>query len=363
MYHIRMKAYEGEEDFIFVSYSHRDSDYVLPIIDNLHDLGYRLWFDDGIEASAEWPEYIEDHMNRCAAVLAFVTDNFVESSNCRKEITYSLNNDKPLIYVTPEAVELGRGLSLQLADQQCLDLSKIPEEKFYQKLTATNVMETCRWKAADGTLITAQPRRRKIKKNKKKKKRTVGRTIRNIVLGFLGFCVAFIIVCFIIDGLINKDSGNLLPTEASHTWEADAGGAMYCKTCGVQTGELENGEKTLQGQWSSGKIKLNGADCSYFVPVSTVADCRELTLNMKVTKVDGNPYGEYRLYGRDAAGDWKIIGTFDLTAEAESETKSFRFENSSPITFTGLAIAISEHDSSYYNIEYTISFTGVIIDE
>ena len=59
MYHVRMRPYEGDEDYIFVSYAHKDSDFVLPIIDNLHDLGYRLWFDEGIEASAEWPEYIE----------------------------------------------------------------------------------------------------------------------------------------------------------------------------------------------------------------------------------------------------------------------------------------------------------------
>lgn len=360
MYHIKMKAYEGDEDYIFVSYSHKDSDYVLPIIDNLHDLGYRLWFDDGIEASAEWPEYIEDHMNRCAAVLAFVTDNFVESSNCRKEITYSLNNGKPLIYVTPEPVELGRGLSLQLADQQCLDLSKMSEVKFYQKLTDANVMETCRWKAADGTVIPPQKKRR----IRRKKARTAGRIIKKAVLGIILFSIAFVVLCFIIDALINKDSSvDLQPTEASHTWESDAGGAMYCKTCGVQTGELENGEKTLQGVWSTDKVSLNGADSSYFVPASTVTNCHELTLNIRVSKVDGNPYGRYRLYGRDSMGEWKIIGSFDLTAEAESETKSFHFPLSDPITFTGLAIAITDHDSSYYNIEYNVTFTGVIIDQ
>ena len=37
MYHVRMKPYEGDEDYIFVSYAHKDSDFVLPIIDNLHE--------------------------------------------------------------------------------------------------------------------------------------------------------------------------------------------------------------------------------------------------------------------------------------------------------------------------------------
>ena len=164
MYHVRMKPYEGDEDYIFVSYAHKDSDFVLPIIDNLHDLGYRLWFDEGIEASAEWPEYIEKHMSDAAAVLAFVTDDFVESPNCRKEITFSLNEHKPLIYVTPEAVELRKGLNLQLADQQCIDMSKMPTQRFYQKLAEADVMEGCRLKAPDGTEIKPHKRRRRKKK-------------------------------------------------------------------------------------------------------------------------------------------------------------------------------------------------------
>ena len=85
MYHVRMKPYEGEDDYIFVSYAHKDSDFVLPIIDNLHDLGYRLWFDEGIEASAEWPEYIEKHMSDAAAVLAFGIAELPQGDNILPE--------------------------------------------------------------------------------------------------------------------------------------------------------------------------------------------------------------------------------------------------------------------------------------
>ena len=42
MYQVRMKAYEGNDNYIFVSYAHRNADFVLPIVDNLYDLGYRV---------------------------------------------------------------------------------------------------------------------------------------------------------------------------------------------------------------------------------------------------------------------------------------------------------------------------------
>ena len=41
-------AYEGKEPYIFVSYAHANADVVTPILDQLHNAGYRFWFDEGI---------------------------------------------------------------------------------------------------------------------------------------------------------------------------------------------------------------------------------------------------------------------------------------------------------------------------
>ncbi len=43
------RPYEGNEKYIFVSYAHVDGDIVYPIIERLHDAGFRIWFDEGIE--------------------------------------------------------------------------------------------------------------------------------------------------------------------------------------------------------------------------------------------------------------------------------------------------------------------------
>ena len=72
---------QGKQYYAFISYSHKDADKVWPILDDLDRHGYRIWFDDGIDAGSEWPAYIEDHLNRCKAVLSFISPNAVNSSN------------------------------------------------------------------------------------------------------------------------------------------------------------------------------------------------------------------------------------------------------------------------------------------
>ena len=162
----------------------------------------------------------------------------------------------------------------------------------------------------------------------------------------------------------NDNGGtSLQPTEAAHSWEEDASGAKYCATCGVQTGELKGEQKVLQGKWSSDKVSINGSDASYYVPNSAVVGCTDLTLNISVNGVTGDPFGTYMLYGKDLSGAWRIIGSFDLTSEAESRTKAFSFKPDTPVSFTALAIALKDPNIGKYNLDYTIDYTGVIIQQ
>ena len=41
-------VYEGDENYIFVSYCHQDKDRVLPVIKRLSENGARIWYDRGI---------------------------------------------------------------------------------------------------------------------------------------------------------------------------------------------------------------------------------------------------------------------------------------------------------------------------
>ena len=88
--------YEGKKRYIFVSYSHKDSEKVIPIMEYIAKKGYRLWYDEGLTPSSEWTEDIEQHIKHCYIFLALISRNAQESENCQDEIVFAKNNKKIL---------------------------------------------------------------------------------------------------------------------------------------------------------------------------------------------------------------------------------------------------------------------------
>lgn len=93
----RIPAYEGREPFIFVSYAHKNSNMVMPIIDSLYSDKYRVWYDEGIAPGSEWPKNIEDHLKAATVVLVFVSKESLMSLNCDNEVANS-KPDKRKVY-------------------------------------------------------------------------------------------------------------------------------------------------------------------------------------------------------------------------------------------------------------------------
>ena len=58
----KIKPYEGNRPYIFISYAHANSPAVMQITEVLSERGYRIWYDEGIEVGSEWPEYIAEHL-------------------------------------------------------------------------------------------------------------------------------------------------------------------------------------------------------------------------------------------------------------------------------------------------------------
>lgn len=141
----KVPVYEGSSPYIFISYAHKDSESVLRVLDVLHSRGYRLWYDDGIAPGSEWPEYIATHLDQAEAVISFISDNSVNSSNCRREITFALSRNKPFISVFLERTELPLGLELQISAQQSvLRYNYDTERAFWDKLCSTPALEPCK---------------------------------------------------------------------------------------------------------------------------------------------------------------------------------------------------------------------------
>ena len=82
-------AYSGDEPYVFVSYSHRDSSSVYPELVNLRDSGFNIWYDEGIEGGTEWRGEIADAISNASLFVYFVSPESVQSENCLKEVNFA----------------------------------------------------------------------------------------------------------------------------------------------------------------------------------------------------------------------------------------------------------------------------------
>ena len=63
-------AYQGDEPYVFVSYSHEDEAVVFKEIRLLQDHGVNVWYDDGIAAGLEWSDALAQAIKGCASMNA-----------------------------------------------------------------------------------------------------------------------------------------------------------------------------------------------------------------------------------------------------------------------------------------------------
>ena len=144
------KPYSGNSPYIFISYAHKDSGQVLPIVQTLVENGFRVWYDEGIEAGTEWPEYIEERLENSTVVLVFMTPAAISSQNCRNEINLAsdLGKEMLVIYLQDTDLKNAKGMRLQLNSRQSLFYKNhSSHNSFVEQLTGARILQSCRPKS------------------------------------------------------------------------------------------------------------------------------------------------------------------------------------------------------------------------
>ena len=137
-------AYMGDQPYIFVSYSHKDCERVWPIILKLQDEGFRIWYDDGISPGTEWDANIATHIRKCDFFAAFISRNYLESENCKDELSFvrELGKNRVLIYL--EEVVLPDELQMRLGRLQAIYWNRDGEKKAYKKFMQSPGVNVCK---------------------------------------------------------------------------------------------------------------------------------------------------------------------------------------------------------------------------
>ncbi len=128
------EAYEGDDPFVFVSYSHTDKLQVYPIIDYLNKKGIHIWYDEGIPISENWKRSIVENLERCKAFLLFITPHILDSDYVRKEISFASKRQKRFFGVYLKETELPSELEFDIADIQSMKKYLMSDSDFYPKL-------------------------------------------------------------------------------------------------------------------------------------------------------------------------------------------------------------------------------------
>ena len=114
--HTKFEAYVGQEPYLFISYSHRDTAQVYPILDLLHDRKYRIWYDESCENGNDFRDELRQRINKAEAVILFVSKSSMASPFCGMEIIVAREYNKRLYPVYLDDVEVPPAFAILLAN-------------------------------------------------------------------------------------------------------------------------------------------------------------------------------------------------------------------------------------------------------
>ncbi|MFT4125859.1 MAG: toll/interleukin-1 receptor domain-containing protein [Gordonia sp. (in: high G+C Gram-positive bacteria)] len=127
-------AYQGDDTYAFASYAHADAHLVFPLLTQLHEDGYRIWYDEGIEPTDEWAETISDRIARCTVFCLFVSKVSVARDGVANEIHQAHGAGRPFLAVYLEPTELPRAIDHVTGTRQAITDHTLPRDALLVKI-------------------------------------------------------------------------------------------------------------------------------------------------------------------------------------------------------------------------------------
>lgn len=118
---------------VFISYSHRDTEFVQQLMDSLNAAGHACWVDTtDIKGGDEWIRAITEGINNSYAFISVVSEAANASKWVRREFLWAEDKEKPIFPVFAEEC----GLPIYMLDLQALPLHTTYDNELERLLTA-----------------------------------------------------------------------------------------------------------------------------------------------------------------------------------------------------------------------------------
>ena len=132
--------YEGDEPYIFISYSHKDTLEMEKVRKIFDAKKVRYWYDDGLHSGDDWNMVIAKSLRNAAICLLLLSPNSATSDYVKNELNFAMNRRIPIHtlllkrFELPEDIEMmtGRIQMIEMREDYGTELLKsFPAEIFY----------------------------------------------------------------------------------------------------------------------------------------------------------------------------------------------------------------------------------------
>jgi hypothetical protein len=163
---------------IFISYSHRDTEYAHALADRLQGMGFSVWIDNRLDYGSQWPSEIQKQLDACGAFILIMSPRSYASEWVQSELQRAKRKAKPVFPLLLEGDE--PWLSVESTQYYDVRDHRLPGEDFYADL-----------KQAAALTETVQPAPKHPAYNKQSR-RPVNRFVG--VAGLAAACLCLVVV-------------------------------------------------------------------------------------------------------------------------------------------------------------------------
>lgn len=123
---------KSETASIFISYSHRDSNYAHRLAEALENKNCNVWIDDRIDYGTHWPRVLQDELDKCRVFIVIMSPNSYQSDWVQSELSRAKRKKKIIFTLLLE----GNEPWLSVESMQYVDVTNkgLPPPKFFEQI-------------------------------------------------------------------------------------------------------------------------------------------------------------------------------------------------------------------------------------
>ena len=117
---------------IFISYSHKDTEYAHALADSLQSTGFHVWVDASLDYGSQWPQELQKYLDACDAFILIMSPRSFASEWVQSELQRAKRKGKPIFPLLLEGDE--PWLSVESTQYYDVRNGQLPDDEFYADL-------------------------------------------------------------------------------------------------------------------------------------------------------------------------------------------------------------------------------------